>query len=79
MSYRWKAKYITPFLAWLKSLVEQTRTINCKFLREIRVQGLYYWIVISLILIEIILHPMGDSSYRLNFDQGKKNEIQHHS
>jgi hypothetical protein len=22
---------------------------------------------------------MGDSSYRLNFDQGKKNEIQHHS
>ena len=21
---------------------------------------------------------MGDSSYRLNFDQGKKNEIQHH-
>jgi hypothetical protein len=21
----------------------------------------------------------GDSSYRLNFDQGKKNEIQHHS
>jgi hypothetical protein len=23
--------------------------------------------------------PMGDSSYRLNFDQGKKNEIQQHS
>jgi hypothetical protein len=23
--------------------------------------------------------PMGDSIYRLNFDQGKKNEIQHHS
>jgi hypothetical protein len=23
--------------------------------------------------------PMGDFSYRLNFDQGKKNEIQHHS
>ena len=22
---------------------------------------------------------MGDSSYRLNFDKGKKNEIQHHS
>ena len=22
---------------------------------------------------------LGDSSYRLNFDQGKKNEIQHHS
>jgi hypothetical protein len=22
---------------------------------------------------------MDDSSYRLNFDQGKKNEIQHHS
>jgi hypothetical protein len=22
---------------------------------------------------------MGDSSYKLNFDQGKKNEIQHHS
>jgi hypothetical protein len=22
---------------------------------------------------------MGDSSYRLNFDQGKKNEIQNHS
>jgi hypothetical protein len=22
---------------------------------------------------------MGDSSYRLNFDQGKKNEIQYHS
>jgi hypothetical protein len=22
---------------------------------------------------------MSDSSYRLNFDQGKKNEIQHHS
>jgi hypothetical protein len=22
---------------------------------------------------------IGDSSYRLNFDQGEKNEIQHHS
>ena len=22
---------------------------------------------------------MGDSNYRLNFDQGTKNEIQHHS
>jgi hypothetical protein len=27
-----------------------------------------------------LLKPsMDDSSYRLNFDQGKKNEIQHHS
>jgi hypothetical protein len=25
------------------------------------------------------LHVMGNSSERLNFDQGKKNEIQHHS
>jgi hypothetical protein len=26
-----------------------------------------------------LLHAMGDSSWRLHFDQGKKNEIQHHS
>ena len=27
----------------------------------------------------LIQHSMDDSSYSLNFDQGKKNEIQHHS
>jgi hypothetical protein len=31
-------------------------------------------------VLEKVRHvSMGDSSYRLNFDQGKKNEIQHHS
>ena len=28
---------------------------------------------------KLTLQRMGDSGYRLNFDQGKKNEIQHHS
>jgi hypothetical protein len=27
----------------------------------------------------MVSSAMDDSSYRLNFDQGKKNEIQHHS
>jgi hypothetical protein len=31
------------------------------------------------IVIALPRRSMGDSSYRLNFDQGKKNEIQHHS
>jgi hypothetical protein len=33
----------------------------------------------TLYRIAVNIKLMGDSSYRLNFDQGKKNEIQHHS
>ena len=44
-------------------------------------------ICVSLLLIEtkslyrsiVYICVMGDSSYGLNFDLGKKNEIQHHS
>jgi hypothetical protein len=70
MSFRFPFSVDASIRHVVKSLVQLTATLLA-------------WVEVfsscGVVVLAMKVEPMGDSSYRLSFEQGKKNEIQHHN